>query len=70
MGLFSALQQPVQERPFFPPPSHESKPSAQDLIQSARQRSEGQQRLPIPDTTERIAGRMAKASRKAVEDQG
>ena len=47
MGLFSALQQPVQERLFYPAPPDEAKPSAQDLIQSARRAMRGQQRLQL-----------------------
>ncbi len=47
MGLFSALQESVQNRPFYPPPSHEAKPSAEDLLRSSRDRATSQQRLPL-----------------------
>ena len=47
MGLFSALQQSVQERPFYPPPSDEAKPSAEDLLRSARALSPAQRQLPV-----------------------
>jgi len=46
MGLFSALQQPVQLRPFYPAPPRDSKPSASQLIESARERR-GQRSLPL-----------------------
>ena len=36
MGLFSALEKEVQERPFYIPPSKRAKPSAKELISSAR----------------------------------
>ncbi len=36
MGLFAALQRSVQERPFYPPPRKDAKPSAKDLIASVR----------------------------------
>lgn len=36
MGLFSALEKEAEERPFFIPPSKRSKPSAKELIRSAR----------------------------------
>jgi hypothetical protein len=36
MGLFAALEKEVQERPFYIPPSKRSKPSAKELILSAR----------------------------------
>lgn len=36
MGLFSALEKEVQERPFYIPPSKRSRPSAKELISSAR----------------------------------
>lgn len=36
MGLFSALQQAVRDRPFYPPPPDKAKPSAKQLIESAR----------------------------------
>ncbi len=38
MGLFSALQQALPDRPLYPPPSTAAKPSAQDLIRSSRER--------------------------------
>ena len=41
MGLFSALEQEAQDRPFYVPPSKRSKPSAKELIESAR--SQGSQ---------------------------
>ena len=41
MGLFSALEQEAQDRPFYVPPSKQSKPSAKELIESAR--SQGSQ---------------------------
>jgi hypothetical protein len=47
MGLFSALQRPVAARPFDPAPSGTSKPSADDLIASARRERSGQRTLPI-----------------------
>lgn len=40
MDLFSALQQPVRDRPFYPPPPEASKPSAAELIESARRKRE------------------------------
>ena len=49
MGLFRALQQPIQDRLFYPAPPDEAKPSAHDLIQSARAARRGQQRLQIRD---------------------
>jgi DNA modification methylase len=36
MGLFSALEKEVEERPFYIPPSKRSKPTAKELIRSAR----------------------------------
>lgn len=36
IGLFSALQQPVSERPFQPALSREARPSAEELVRSAR----------------------------------
>lgn len=36
MGLFSALQESVRERSFYPPPPRKAKPSAAELIESAR----------------------------------
>jgi Restriction endonuclease len=47
MGLFSALQQAVQDRLFPPAPTRASKPSAEALTQSARRRKPAQQRLPV-----------------------
>jgi DNA modification methylase len=38
MGLFSALETSVEERPFYPPPKKEARPSADDLIASLRKR--------------------------------
>lgn len=40
MGLFSALEQSVQERPFYPAPRREARPAARDLIASARSKRE------------------------------
>jgi DNA modification methylase len=36
LGLFKALQEPVSARPYYPAPREDTKPSAQDLIASAR----------------------------------
>ncbi len=48
MGLFKALQQPVGQRPYYAPPREDTKPSAEDLIGSARsRRAASQQRLPV-----------------------
>lgn len=38
MGLFAALEQSVEDRPFYPAPRKDSKPSARELISSARKR--------------------------------
>jgi len=40
MGLFSALEQSVQDRPFYPAPRKEARPAARDLIASARKKRE------------------------------
>jgi DNA methylase/Restriction endonuclease len=40
MGLFAALEKSVEDRPFYPPPRKDSKPSARDLIESARKRKQ------------------------------
>jgi DNA modification methylase len=47
MGLFSAMQAAVGERPFFPPPREDAKPSVEDLLRSVRLRSSKQRRLPV-----------------------
>jgi DNA modification methylase len=47
MGLFSALQTSVQERSFYPAPPRKSKPTAAELIASARLSSPRQRQLPI-----------------------
>ena len=40
MGLFSALEKSVGERPFYPAPRKDSRPAARDLIASARKKRE------------------------------
>ena len=40
MGLFSALERSVQDRPFYPAPRKEARPAARDLIASARKSRE------------------------------
>jgi DNA modification methylase len=42
MGLFSAAEKSVADRPFYPAPRKESKPSARDLIASARRKREAE----------------------------
>jgi DNA modification methylase len=49
LGLFSALQQEIEQRPFYRPPSKRSKPSAGDLIKSARR----QRQLELREKRER-----------------
>lgn len=49
MGLFSALEQSVGDRPFYPAPRKEARPAARDLIASARKKRESAQlRLKSP----------------------
>jgi DNA modification methylase len=36
MGLFTALQQEVEKRPFYTPPNRRTRPAAKDLFKSAR----------------------------------
>jgi DNA modification methylase len=45
MGLFSALQESVRERSFYPPPPRKAKPSAKELIESSRRNR--QRQLPL-----------------------
>lgn len=46
MGLFSALEKEAKERPFYVPPSKQSKPSVRELIRSAR----GEHKLELETT--------------------
>jgi DNA modification methylase len=47
MGLFSALQRAVRDRPFYPPPPDDAKPSAKQLIESARLRKPAAEQLKL-----------------------
>jgi hypothetical protein len=47
MGLFSELQQPVQDRAFPPAPPRAAKPSATTLTESLRRHRPRQQQLQV-----------------------
>jgi DNA modification methylase len=57
MGLFSALQQSVKDRPFYPPPSDAAKPTVEALLRSARARASSQGRLPLDGGSSHGTGR-------------